>query len=452
MGIQQKIIIPFALLIIAAVFITGALAVRLNSARVLRQAQEQENLDRMRDEMKRVQDILAFPVPLTNEFLKEIKPLFEGRIVLTDTQNKVTLTSTDEKERDSFRAILKPPAETDKQRPVITRKTVGGRDYYVVADSLRRTGGYVYLIFSAEKLAPPPEAPVTAISLIAAGALIAVFGLGVFIARTITRPIKELARRSAEIAGGNLDRPLAPTGRDETAALAASFNHMLAGLKNYQEKLIASEKLAALGQVTAGIAHEIRNPLNSISMNAQMMEKTGAIDREALRIIKNEIQRLRLVVDELLDFARSPVSEKSLCDLNALFDEVLDLMQMQLEHVGVAVRRNYAAGAVASVDANRLKQVAMNLIINGMQAMPSGGTISVTTELRGAKVRCYVADTGEGIPPENRDKVFRPFFSTRAEGSGLGLAICKKIIDECGGEIGFETGEAGTTFWFELPR
>jgi signal transduction histidine kinase len=454
MGIQQKIIIPFALLIIAAVVITGALVIPLNTARVQRQAAEEENRRRMRDEMKRVKEILALDIPVTEPLLKRIKPLFEGQVILTDASNRPTLATIDGAHVESIHNLLRAP-EKDAALPAITRATAGTRDFYVVADRLPKTGGYVYLAFEAGKIGGPPEAPVTAIMIVAGAALVAVLGVGVWIARTITRPIKELARRAGEITGGELDRPVDVRGGRETNALADALNKMLAGLKDYQNKLVASEKLAALGQVAAGIAHEIRNPLNSISMNVQMMEREGKLDTESMRIIRGEIERLKMVIDELLDFARTPADEPVRCDLKDLAGEVLDLMRRLMEHCKIAVETEFAASGRVFADANRLKQVLMNLLLNAVQAMPAGGRIALKTEDRVAAgsptVRCSVRDAGGGVPEQYGEKIFQPFFTTREGGSGLGLAICKRIIEDHKGTIGFANNAVGATFWFELP-
>lgn len=453
MGIQQKIIIPFALLIIAAVAISGGLVMHLNTAQVLRRAKEEENRSRMRDEMKRVKEILGMDVAISEQFLLDrITPLFEGKIVLTDSSNRPTIRTIADRQLERIRPILRPP---DGNPPSITRAAAGEDDFFVVADNLPKKTGHVYLVFEAEKIGSPPEEPATAVMVVAALSLLIVLGVGIIIARTITQPIKELVARTGEIARGELDKPINLKGGGETSALAEAFNKMLSGLKSYQERLITSEKLAALGQISAGIAHEIRNPLNSISMNVQMMEREGAPDRESLRIILNEVKRLKLVIDELLDFARSPASSPTQCDVNGLMEEVLDLMQRQMEHCGVSVTKDFRASATVRVDTNRMKQVIMNLLLNAMQAMPGGGRISLRTENRAADgrplVRCGVTDTGHGIRDEEREKIFQPFYSTRTNGAGLGLAICKRIIEDAGGTLDFASGATGTTFWFEIP-
>ena len=453
MGIQQKIIMPFSLLIIAVVAITGITAIHLNTAQALRRAKEEESRNRMRDEMKRVKEILGMNVAVSEQLLERITPLFEGKIVLADSSNRPAVSTFTPGQLEKVRSILRPPGD---KKPAISRAGVGEEDFFVVADRSPKGDGYLYLVFRAEKIGRPPEEPTTAIIIVAVLALLVVMGVGVIIARTITRPIKELAARTGEIAGGRLDKPIDVKGGGEISALVDAFNRMLSGLENYREKLVASEKLAALGQISAGIAHEIRNPLNSISMNVQMMEKEGKLDKESLRIISNEVQRLKLVMDELLNFTKSQASSPTPCSMNDLMDEVLGLMRRQMEHRGVSVMKDYQDSTEVRVDTNRMKQVIMNLLINAMQAMPAGGEITLQTETLarpdgGKVVRCSITDTGHGIAEENAEKIFQPFFSTREGGAGLGLAICKRIIEEAGGVLGFFSSEDGATFRFDIP-
>jgi signal transduction histidine kinase len=187
-------------------------------------------------------------------------------------------------------------------------------------------------------------------------------------------------------------------------------------------------------------------------MNVQMMQREGKLDPESLRIVQDEVQRMKIVMDELLDFSRTPASSPVTCDIGELAGEVLRLMKRQFEHCGIVVKEVFRAKAYVKVDTNQMKQVIMNLLLNALQAMPGGGCVTVRTEDRGgATVRCSVCDTGLGVGEVDRDKLFQPFFSTREGGTGLGLAICRRIIEECGGEIGLENREDGATFWFELP-
>ena len=450
MGIQQKIILPFALLVIAAVAVTGLVSAKLAGQIAWRDSREQERNLSMRREMGRVKNILAKPVAKNRELLEQIEPLFDGQIVLADKTNTPVIRTIADAELPRFVAHLKPPG--NENTPEIKRADIGGRDYYIIADRRNDLPGYVYLIFDAGHLDPPPRQPALTVIAIGAASLAVVLAVGYFIARTITKRLKTLASLTAEIAHGRFDKPVPASGRDEIATLADAFNRMQTGLKAYREKLLAVEKMAALGQVSAAVAHEIRNPLNSIGMNVQLMQKEGAFDSTALDIIRGAVERLKVVIEELLNFARVPQIEKTPGDLKEICEQTLKLMERQLQHLNIKAARSYAEGLPRiRVDTNRLQQVIMNFVLNAADAMPGGGEIRLNVALRDDRVICSVSDTGQGVAPENRDRVFEPTFTTKRGGTGLGLAICKRIIEEHGGEIGFETGPAGTTFWFALP-
>lgn len=450
MGIQHKIIIPFAFLIIAAVAVTGLISAKLAGQITTRDAREQEKIRNMNREMGRVKEILTRSVPKTDALLEQIEPLFDGRIVLADVANTPVCMTIPGEKLPLFAEFLKPPAGAD--RPAINRVSIERRDYFIVADSRTDRPGFVYLIFESERLGPPPRRPETIIIAIGFASLAMALAVGCLVARTITRRLKTLANLTTQIAAGRFDSTVPAGGRDEIATLADAFNRMQAGLKEYREKLLAVEKMAALGQVSAAVVHEIRNPLNSIGMNVQLMQKEGALDRTALEIIRSEVERLKVVVDDLLNFARGPLIEKTPASLNEICEGTLALMERQLGHLNIKTVRVFAGGLPQiRVDTNRLRQVIMNLVINAADAMPGGGEMVLSTSPAGDLVRCSVGDTGGGVAPEDRDRIFDPAFTTKKGGTGLGLAVCKRIIEEHGGEIGFETGPNGTTFWFELP-
>jgi signal transduction histidine kinase len=303
------------------------------------------------------------------------------------------------------------------------------------------------------------------------GGLILVAVLGVWVAHTITRPLEQLAARTREIAAGHLesgraDPPPAVAGGapgaegprppvDEVAQLSVSFDRMIDGLRQYQENLLRSEKLAVAGRMAAGIAHEIRNPLTAMSMTVQMLarETSDPERRQALDLLRAEIGRIEDAVGELMDLASPAPPRREPVDLNAVVEEVLALVQPQADHQGIAVERRLAPLPPVPADPKRVRRVVLNLVLNGIQAMPERGQLTVGTSASTAAVpvvRLVVADTGPGIPPGVRGRVFDPFVSGKEGGTGLGLAVTKRVVEEHGGRIGFETGSGGTTFWVEL--
>ncbi len=232
-------------------------------------------------------------------------------------------------------------------------------------------------------------------------------------------------------------------------------------LKQTQMQLIQSAKLAAVGQLAAGVAHEINNPLTTISGFSELLlndlppESSLHAD---LSMIRREAQRARDVVRRLLDFARQSGPHREPADLNDLVSETVTLMRNAAATKNVRVVEQYSPGLPwARMDVNQIKQVVLNLLNNAMQAMPKGGALTVATEASRGElpgVILHVADTGVGIAPENLERIFEPFFTTKppGEGTGLGLALSYSIVQEHGGRIEVSsTVNEGTTFKVWLP-
>jgi signal transduction histidine kinase len=183
-----------------------------------------------------------------------------------------------------------------------------------------------------------------------------------------------------------------------------------------------------------------------------LREEKPAGEREPYDLVLREIERLDLVATELSAAARPGPPSRDPVRLDLAVGEVLDLLSRQLGHLGVSVERRFVEVPPVPGDDNRLKRAAMNLILNGAQAMPQGGTLTVALARRGGSVRLSVADTGGGVPPDLRDRIFEPFVTGRPDGVGLGLALTKRIVEDHGGAAGFETSERGSTFWIDLPE
>jgi signal transduction histidine kinase len=201
--------------------------------------------------------------------------------------------------------------------------------------------------------------------------------------------------------------------------------------------------------MAAGIAHEIRNPLSSMKMTVQMLRE-GAKEGEAFDLILREIERLELIAAELTG-ASQPLRKEAV-KLEGVVDDVLELMRRRLEHLGVRVEKVYAPVSEILVDVARFKRCVMNLVLNGAQAMPSGGPLRVAVAARDGRIRFAVTDAGTGVPAGVGARVFEPFVTTKQDGVGLGLALTKRIVEDHGGAIGYDTAPGGTTFWIELPH
>jgi two-component system NtrC family sensor kinase len=290
--------------------------------------------------------------------------------------------------------------------------------------------------------------------------LLAVIAVGVCAAvmwaatRTL-RPLRTLADRAKEIARGDYKQRVDASSPDEIGALGREFNAMAAALDEREQRLIRSERLAAVGKIAAQITHEVRNPLSSIGLNAEMLEEeTSGEAKQLARAIVKEVDRLTEITEEYLRFARLPRPKLELEDLGAIVSSLLAFLRPELDARAVTVeaRLDPALPPVAA-DEHQLRQALLNLLRNAVEAMGDGGRLTLTAAARddGRAIELTIADTGEGIAPEHLPKIFDPFFSTKEGGTGLGLALTQQIIVEHGGKIEVRSVPGrGTTFIVRL--
>jgi Amt family ammonium transporter len=236
-----------------------------------------------------------------------------------------------------------------------------------------------------------------------------------------------------------------------------------ARLEETQRQLFQSEKLAALGKLSAGIAHEIRNPLTSIKILIHSLADemaTEASREKDLAVIEAAIGQVNNIIKQFLDFARPRPPSPEPMDVRAVLEETLALLVYEMDAQGVSLEKNYRPDLPpVPMDREQMKQVFLNLLLNAIQAMERGGAVKIQTGLRPHSgdgtarfAEIAIRDTGPGMPPEIRDKIFEPFFSTKEEGIGLGLPIAQRIVEEHGGEIRVESSPGdGTTFYVILP-
>jgi two-component system sensor histidine kinase HydH len=228
-------------------------------------------------------------------------------------------------------------------------------------------------------------------------------------------------------------------------------------IRDLQEKVRRSERLASLGRLAAGVAHEIRNPLSSIRGFAQFFMqrfKGQEKDQEYASTMVKEVDRLNRVITELLDFARPKEPHREPHSLEEILDHTLEVLKPELAKKRVGVEKNYERKLpLARVDRDQLSQAFLNLLINSLESMEDGGKIRVGIRReRQDSLRVSIGDTGKGIPGEDLKKVFEPFFSTKRKGTGLGLSIVHQIVEGHGGDIQVESQEGeGTFFQITLP-
>lgn len=304
----------------------------------------------------------------------------------------------------------------------------------------------------------------------------------------VTRPLSMLAEGMNKLSMGDMEQRIRISSKDEIGLLAGSFNSMAEELKEYKEKmenwtksledevqkktaeivraqeqLINAEKLASLGRMAAGVAHELNSPLTGIVTFAHLMLKRipqeNTQDIEDLKVIIDQAERCSRIVRGLLGFSRKTASEKSKVDMNILLESTLSMVRNQAKFHNIAFDVSLEKGIPeVAADPNQIQQVFLNLLINSADAMEERGGVTIASRMvkdNGSKfIEIEFTDTGPGIPEDIRGKIFEPFFTTKPEGkgTGLGLSVSYGIIKKHGGQIFVKSGPAeGASFFIRLP-
>jgi two-component system NtrC family sensor kinase len=363
-------------------------------------------------------------------------------------------------------------------------------DWYITAyDPLRDlSGGVVGILYVGvleQAFASIRDRVILSFFALATIGFMLIIGLTYAMISNITRPIGEMVAATRSITAGRFDQEVRSTAQGEVTLLAESFNTMLASLRQMkadleewgntlerkvqerteqlmrmQVRVAQSERLASLGMLAAGVAHEINNPLGGIlSLTALTLEDLAPEhpDRHNLEVVVRQTERCRDIVKGLLDFSRQSTATMEEEDLNAILDQTLALVGKQAAFFNVEVVWQWAPDLPhVAADRQQLQQVFLNLLVNAVQAMGERGTITITTRPaeNGSTAEILIADTGRGIPPGVIDRIFDPFFTTKegGTGTGLGLAIAYGIVTRHHGSIAVESEVGrGTTFTIRLP-
>ncbi|HUY13567.1 MAG TPA: ATP-binding protein [Terriglobia bacterium] len=306
--------------------------------------------------------------------------------------------------------------------------------------------------------------------------LAGIFG-AVYLAFRFTRPVDMLVEGAKQVAQGNMYVSLPVTEHDEIGRLEQTFNQMVERLREsrtLQERLNEAEKLSLVGRFAATAAHEIRNSLNFINLSIDQVRikqaslaagregtassrTSGEIQRN-LANVKDEISRLNRLVNDFLSIGRQTSPILAPCDLRQTLADAVAMVDKQAHTQEVEIELDVPEGLpVIDADSSQLKTCFLNILTNSVQAMPRGGSIRVSThetleKIGTGKIRMCFSDTGPGVPAENREKIFAPYFSTKTTGFGLGLAITRKIVEDHGGRIYVAaTPGPGAEFVIEIP-
>jgi len=273
-------------------------------------------------------------------------------------------------------------------------------------------------------------------------------------------PLRRLQEAVARVSRGELRTRLEIDRQDEIGALAADFNRMTDALSERDQMLIRSERLATAGKMAAQVTHEIRNPLSSLALNAELLEEEltdrehSAESRALLRAMQDEIERLTGITESYLRFARLPAPQPDFDDLNDAAKGALDFMRSEFADQGITIDTRLEESLPATLfDRGQLRQALTNLLRNAREAMPDGGVVTVGTRSLDDRVQLTVSDTGPGIPPEERGQIFDTFYTTKSGGTGLGLPLVRQICLAHGGDVEYQDNEGGgSTFAISLPH
>jgi signal transduction histidine kinase len=309
----------------------------------------------------------------------------------------------------------------------------------------------------ADAFAPVRRA-VTLLGTALGGALLAALAIALFAARRVTRPLAELTSAAEQVGRGGPAPVVSLRSRDEIGMLIAAFNRMAVDLRRAERELVDAAKFAFVGELAAGVAHEVRTPLGVLRSSAQLLERSlEAKDEEArelLRLVREEVDRIERVVSGLLELGRPRKLHLEASPLGQIVFRAADFVEAQAREKKVSLRRRAIdPDPEALCDPELLYQVALNLLVNAVQILPEGGSVEIgILPPRNGRAAFEVRDDGPGMIDEVRARIFEPFFTSRDGGSGLGLTFVQRVVQEHRGRIAVESAPGrGTVFTIDLP-
>lgn len=448
--ILYRIIVPFTLLFAATSILSW-----LFSAYFVTRYLDQN----LKAQMEQVLGAISKSSYIQNPvILGNIKEIVKADIVLFERHGEILRSTLPES--DSLQKLSSAIAtNADKDLGTMILDFGGHRYRTIVKSIILPQKGPAFLSLWMPKAAEEQLkiGIILGIGAIALLGILAMAAVAFFIAKSITAPVEELAKITDRIAQGDLSEKADVNSGDEIGRLADSFNHMIDQFKVFEEKLVESEKLATAGQMTAGLAHEIRNPLTSIKMMSQVLQKRlkdRSDDRKMLGSLAKEIDRLDRIIQELIERTNPGELSRTWNDINEPVTEVLQVVEENLhaQHIIIEQHRSQDLPQIY-LDRKKIKGVIWNIILNAMEAMPKGGKLTVATKIvNNASVEISIADTGTGIGANDAEQLFQPFFTTKPEGVGLGLTMSRKIVEKHGGNLMLiNRPEGGTKACIRLP-
>lgn len=306
------------------------------------------------------------------------------------------------------------------------------------------------------------------IVLIAAGVAAAALLVGLFvsywISTRVTHPVKELAEGAREVAAGRWDTRIDVRSTDEIGQLGIAFNDMTRTLASQRERLLQTERVAAWRELARRLAHELRNPLFPMQITVENLQRARQLDtkqflevfNESTATLKAELTNLNSIIGRFSDFSKMPAPHFARVDVNEALRNIIRLFDPQFNIVGKPpiTPEYFLTESLPEIDADAvlLHRAFQNLVLNALDAMPAGGTLTLRTTSHNGSVHIEISDTGHGLTTEECSRLFTPYYTTKQQGTGLGLAIVQSVVSDHHGTITVSSEEGrGTTFKIELP-
>lgn len=374
-------------------------------------------------------------------------------IIASTNPTKIGAALTPRKKELIIRAELGEPVSKEGKAYNVIVPVIAGDAHY----------GYIHLKINADDVSALLKRNM--LNRIVAALLVFGIGIGIaiFLAVRYTEPIHSVVDAARKVANGDFNLNLPVDRKDEIGELTESFNFMAQRLrenKRLEERLREAEHLSAVGQLSRSIAHEIRNPLNFISLSIDHIKnkyrpetREKVEDFETLvSSIKHEIYRLNKLVTDFLDYGKPLKLNMQISNTAGMLNDIVEIIKAKASSEKIMIVEKYDFMPDIMVDPELIKTCVLNILTNAFQAMTEGGTLTITTERNNGKFVLSISDTGSGVTKENLPRVFDPFFTTKTSGLGIGLATTKRIIEEHGGKIDFHSREGdGSSVIISLP-
>jgi two-component system nitrogen regulation sensor histidine kinase NtrY len=405
---------------------------------------------------------LVLPSGMRALLYRNLEPAFAAT-ALTDANGAV-----DQPER------LAPLIQQIQKQPQALVRTIDWRPDAASAETFHAiplTGrnnellGVLLVGSSRKELVLLTERIVAIAAAVAAVALFVGLLISLWVSARITRPVSELAEGAREVAAGRWETRIDVRGTDEIGQLGIAFNDMTRTLATQREQLLQTERVAAWRELARRLAHELRNPLFPLQITVENLQRARQLEakqflevfNESTATLKAELANLNAIVGRFSDFSKMPAPQFARVDVNESLRNIIRLFEPQFNIVGkpTVAPEYFLTESLPEIDADAvlLHRAFQNLVLNAVDAMPAGGTLSLRTSEHKGNVRIEVSDTGEGLTPEECARLFTPYYTTKNQGTGLGLAIVQSIVSDHHGTISVSSEEGhGATFRMELPK